>query len=234
MENKIDIFLQSLNLQIKNKELIKNSLTHKSYKGENNERLEFLGDAVIEILSSIYLYNRFPNEKEGILTKYRASLVKTATLAKIAKTINLGEYLILSKGEENTGGRERENILGDAFEAFIGAIFLDRGLEYTNKFLYTHLYCILDDIITNKEYLNYKSSLQEAIQSKYRVIPRYKVIKETGPSHNKTFTVVLSINNKDIAQGIGKSKQEAEENAAKNSILEIKKRHDKNKINKIG
>ena len=151
MENKIDIFLQSLNLQIKNKELIKNSLTHKSYKGENNERLEFLGDAVIEILSSIYLYNRFPNEKEGILTKYRSSLVKTSTLAKIAKTINLGEYLILSKGEENTGGRERENILGDAFEAFIGAIFLDRGLEYTNKFLYTHLYCILDDIIINKE-----------------------------------------------------------------------------------
>ena len=234
MENKIDLFLKQLNLQIKNKELIKHSLTHRSYRGKNNERLEFLGDAVIEMLSSIYLYNRFPNEKEGILTKYRSALVKTSTLAKVAKNINLGDFIILSKGEEDNGGRQRENILGDAFEALVGAIYIDTGIEYTNKFLYTHLYCILDGIISNKEYLNYKSSLQEAIQSKYKVIPRYQVIKEEGPSHNRIFTVSMSINKKKISVGTGKSKQEAEENAAKNAILEIKKKHDKNKINKTG
>ena len=232
MDDKINLFLKTLNLEIRNRELIKTALTHRSHKGKNNERLEFLGDAVIELLVSVYLYNRFSNEKEGILTKYRSAMVKTSNLAKIAKNINLGEFLILSKSEEDNGGRQRENILGDAFEALVGAIYLNTGIEYTNKFLYTHLYYVLDDIIDKKEYLNYKSSLQEIIQSIYKVIPRYHVIKETGPSHNRVFTVAMSINNKNVSTGVGKSKQEAEENAAKNAILEIRKKHDENKINK--
>jgi ribonuclease-3 len=218
-------FIEKLKLDIKNEKLIQIALTHRSFNGDNNERLEFLGDAVIELLVSRYIFNRFPKEKEGILTSYRSALVKTETLAATASKLGMGEYILMSRGEEESGGRLRLNILEDAFEALIGAIYMEKGLEYTNKFLYTHLYCALDEIINNKSYINNKSQLQELSQSKYKSTPRYRVIKEEGPAHDKTFTVELIINKKAVSQGVGKSKQEAEENAAKEIIDKV---YDKN------
>ncbi len=224
----VEDLIEKLNLKINDIELFRKSLTHRSFNGENNERLEFLGDAVIELLVSKYIYNKFPNEKEGILTSYRSSLVKTETLSKIAASLSFGNYILMSKGEDESGGRERQTILEDAFEAFIGALYLDRGLEYTNDFLYNNLYYILEDIIRDKSYINNKSQLQEISQSKYKSTPKYKVIKEEGPAHDKTFTVELVINKKTVSQGIGKSKQEAEESAATNILNKI---YDKDKIN---
>jgi ribonuclease-3 len=214
-------FIDKLKLNTQNEKLIQIALTHRSFSGENNERLEFLGDAVIELLVSRYIFNRFPEEKEGILTSYRSALVKTETLSTVSLKLGLGEYILMSKGEEESGGRLRLTILEDAFEALIGAIYIDKGLEYTNKFLYTHLYCYLDGIIENKSYINNKSQLQELSQSKYKSTPKYRVIKEEGPAHDKTFTVELIINKKAVSQGIGKSKQEAEEKAAKEIINKV-------------
>jgi ribonuclease-3 len=219
--NNINDLISKLNLEISNTEIIETALTHRSFNGTNNERLEFLGDAVIELLVSRYIYNKFPNEKEGMLTSYRSALVKTDTLAKVSMNLGLGEYLKMSKGEEDSGGRDRVNILEDAFEALVGAIYLEKGLEYTDKFLYTNLYYILDEIIRDKLYINNKSQLQEISQSKYKSTPKYRVVKEEGPAHDKVFTVELLINKKPVSTGTGKSKQEAEENAAKEIIKQL-------------
>ena len=221
MNNNINDLISKLNLDINNIGIIETALTHRSFNGTNNERLEFLGDAVIELLVSRYIYNKFPNEKEGILTSYRSALVKTDTLAKVSMNLGLGKYLKMSKGEEDSGGRDRVNILEDAFEALVGAIYLEKGLEYTDKFLYTNLYYILDEIIRDKLYINNKSQLQEISQSKYKSTPKYRVVKEEGPAHDKIFTVELLINKKPVSTGTGKSKQEAEENAAKEIIKQL-------------
>jgi ribonuclease-3 len=221
MNKNIEELDKKLNLNMKNKELLQTALTHRSMTTNNNERLEFLGDAVIELLVSKYLFFRFKNEKEGILTTYRSSMVQTKTLSKIASDMGIGEYLQLAKGEADSGGRERSKILEDTFEALIGAIYLDKGLEYTEQFLYTHLYGVLNDIIENKSYISNKSYLQERLQSEHKQIPRYKIIKEEGPAHSRVFTVQVYINKDPMEIGTGKSKQEAEDEAAKKVIQKL-------------
>lgn len=206
-----------LGVKFNNLDLLTQALTHRSYLNENarvtvsNERLEFLGDSVLSLLTSQELFARFPLYPEGELTNMRSALVQTRTLAKIAKNLNLGESLLMSKGEERSGGRENISILADAFEAVLGAVFLDSGLETARLFLGKHLFPLIDTI----QIYDFKSKLQELVQEKEKVAPTYQVVKETGPDHDKLFTVIVLAGRRELGQGEGKSKQEAEQEAAR-------------------
>lgn len=193
---------------------------HKGRKKENNERLEFLGDAVLELTVSDYLFHQYPSYAEGKLTKLRSSLVCEYTLALCARDVNLGKYLLLSKGEDMTGGRERDSILSDAFEALIGAIYLDGGIAQAEAFIHTHL---LKDVEDKSLFYDAKTILQEMVQSGGNGALRYRLIKETGPDHNKEFTVQTQIGNRVYAIGEGKTKKGAEQVAAYETILLLKK-----------
>lgn len=209
------------NLPIQNQDLLTEALTHRSYLNENrtikqhNERLEFLGDAVLELAVSQKLFQQFPGKAEGELTAYRAALVRTTTLAQAAQSLKLGEKLRLSKGEELSGGRTNQSLLANTFEAVIGAIYLDSDFKTVTGFLDQNLFPKLDDIIKNKLFKDYKSSLQELVQSKGYPSPEYQVINESGPDHNKEFTVTVVVNGDIVAQGKGKSKQLAQQAAAR-------------------
>jgi len=216
-----------LEIKFNDKQLLRQALTHRSYLNESlnkkitsNERLEFLGDAVLSIIVSNFLYQKFDRLPEGDLTNFRASLVKTQTLARISQKLNLGEYLLLSRGEEEEGGRNNQGILADAFEALIGAIFIDSGLVVTTNFVTCHLIPVLPEIIKNKEFRDFKSLLQEKIQAEKKASPTYKVLKETGPDHQRVFMVGAFSDRKKLGTGSGHSKQEAEQEAAK-AALEI-------------
>ena len=208
------------------KNLLLLAMTHSSYaneqKGkrkENNERLEFLGDAVLEITISDYLYKQYPGHDEGRLTKLRSSLVCEYTLAICARDVGLGQFLLLSKGEDMTGGRERDSILSDAFEALIGAIYLDGGMENAAAFIQKNL---LKDVEDKTLFYDAKTILQEMVQSKGKGLLKYVLVKETGPDHNKEFTVETKIGEKIYARGIGKTKKGAEQIAAYQTILQLK------------
>ncbi len=224
MSNNVQKLEQALNLQFKNSRLLEEALVHRSYLNENtnktisNERLEFLGDAVLELLVSKYLYTHYPEFSEGKLTNLRSSVVNTKSLAEIAQSINLGDYLRLSKGEEISGGRSNKSLLADVFEAVLGAMFLDQGLAPVEVFLENHLLPLIDNIVKTGEYNDYKSILQEKVQEKHRVTPLYKVFKEEGPDHDKTFFSAVYIENKKLGEGSGKSKQEAEQEAARSDL----------------
>lgn len=226
---KINELENNLGIVFKNKEHLINALTHRSYLNEHkdikvhNERLEFLGDAVLELIVSDYLFNKFPNRSEGDLTSFRSALVKTESLADTARKLGIGESLLLSKGEEDTGGRTKDYLLANTFEAIIGAIYIDQGYEKCKEFVYTHLIPKLNDIIKNRSDIDNKTRIQEITQAKYKVTPVYEVIHEEGPDHNKKFTVVVKINNKVIGKGVGKSKQKAQEQAALNGIEYLEK-----------
>lgn len=203
-------------------------MTHSSYanekrmeKKENNERLEFLGDAVLEISVSDYLYKLYPDKNEGELTKLRSSLVCEHTLALCAREIEMGEHLFLSKGEDMTGGRERDSILSDAFEALLGAMYLDSSceLETVKRFLKKFL---LDDLEDKALFYDAKTILQEIVQGKGKEKLSYHLIHVTGPDHCKEFTVETHLGSKPIAKGIGKTKKAAEQMAAYQSILLLK------------
>ncbi len=223
-----------LNIYFKNIELLETALTHRSVSQNNNERLEFLGDTVLELLVSKYLFKKFPNANEGILTRYRSSMVKAETLADVAQNkLSLGNYLKMSKGEEDSGGRNRKNLLADAMEALIGAIYIEKGLEYANNFLYTNLYSVLDKIIENESYVDNKSKLQEVCQLRYKTMPKYRIVKTEGPAHNRFFTAQAYINKKPFGTGQGQSKREAEENAAQ-YVLDNLDKYDQDQINKKG
>jgi len=216
---------EKLKIEFKNKSLIKQAFIHRSYINENpdlkqshNERLEFLGDAVLELAVTEYLYNNFQKKSEGILTTWRASLVKGETLAKISKELDLGSYLKLSKGEEQGGGREKAMILADCLEAVIGAIYLDQGFKVTKKFIDRFIIKYLDEIIKGKTYIDSKTYLQEMAQEKFGVTPTYEVVSETGPDHNKKFTVVVHLGETKGGQGLGSSKQKAQVAAAKQAL----------------
>lgn len=218
----------NLGVKFKVKRLLEESLTHRSYLNENqdkklisNERLEFLGDAVLSLIVSNFLYQRFAHAPEGDLTNFRASLVRTKTLAKVAQKLELGEYLLLSRGEEEGRGRENPGILADSFEALVGAIFIDRGLTTATSFVSRHLFPVLSEIIENKAFRDYKSLLQENMQAKDKVSPIYKVIKTTGPDHNRIFTVGVYSIGKKLGIGRGRSKQEAEQEAAKVALEKL-------------
>ena len=214
----------SIKLKFKNKDLLIQSLTHRSYLNEHpnsslchNERLEFLGDAVLELIVTQYLYKNYQNP-EGELTNWRASLVNAKTLSELAKNLNLDQYLYLSRGEAKDKGRAREYILADSFEALIGAIFLDQGLEKTRKFITEKLISKLPYILEHKLYIDPKTRFQELSQDKFKITPTYKVLEEKGPDHAKHFKVGVFLKDDLIAKGDGMSKQDAQAKAAENAL----------------
>jgi ribonuclease-3 len=206
-------------------DLYRKAFIHRSYVNENsssklnhNERLEFLGDAVLELSVTKYLFDAYPNKSEGELTNWRAALVRGVTLAKAANRLRLGEYLKLSKGEERSGGREKEVILAGTFEALVGAIYLDLGYDLADKFIGEQVISFLDKIIKENKYIDSKTFLQERTQDEYGITPTYEVVSESGPDHNKEFIVAVSLEEKEIATGKGTSKQKAQQDAASQAI----------------
>ena len=190
---------------------------------ESNERLEFLGDAVLELAVSNYLFGALPQEAEGMLTALRSAMVKTQTLATLARQCEIGNLLYMSKGEEKSGGRENESILADTFEAYLGALYLDQGYEIVEKFLSINLFPLLEEIQQKQLHKDYKSLLQEQLQSAHQSPPIYSVINEEGPDHHKTFTVAVQINHQLVAEARGRTKHEAQEAAAKTALERMKK-----------
>lgn len=208
-------------------QLLKTALTHSSYVNENhlskqacNERLEFLGDAVLELVSSDFLFAELPHIPEGELTKLRASLVCEPALAFSAKAIDLGSYLLMGKGEEATGGRERDSITSDALEAVIGAIYLDGGLEKARTFTLTY---VLNDYENKSLFHDSKTILQEIIQAQKGQEIEYRLIKEEGPDHNKTFYINVYINGDLYGEGYGRSKKSAEQKAAYEAVIKLRR-----------
>ncbi|MCX6788800.1 MAG: ribonuclease III [bacterium] len=223
---------EKLNIVFNNQDLLKEALTHRSYLNENqswgyknNERLEYLGDAVLELIVTENLFSRFPDFQEGYLTSLRAALVNYQMLGRVAKEITLDKYLYLSKGESKDFGKAREVILANAIEALFGAIYLDRGYDVTRDFVIRILLSHLDEVIEKRLYLDPKSLLQEFVQDKYKLTPTYSVIKEEGPDHQKIFLVGVFIGDKKAAEATGSSKQEAETKSALVALdeFEVKK-----------
>lgn len=223
---------QTIGYSFSDKNLLFMALTHSSYANENkrkkktnnNERLEFLGDAVLELTISDYLFHQYPERDEGKLTKLRSSLVCEYTLAICARDISLGNYLLLSKGEDLTGGRERDSILSDAFEAVIGAIYLDGGIEEAKEFIYEFL---LKDVEDKSLFYDAKTILQELVQARNLGKLSYELVEESGPDHSKNFTVRVRISDEIYAFGMGKTKKGAEQIAAYETILLLKKHEEK-------
>lgn len=213
--------LANLKTKFKNKDLFDQSLTHKSWVNENpksrgsNERLEFLGDAVLELIVTDYLYELFPNKSEGYLTALRSNIVNTTNLSKLAKTLKVRDHIFLSKGESQSP--ISNSLLADTIEAIIGAIYLDLGIEFAKKFITVNLLSDLDKKL--KEPLkDAKSRFQEIVQSKKLASPKYKVITISGPEHDRQFTVEVFVNGKSFGRGIGKSKNEGEQKAARKAL----------------
>jgi ribonuclease-3 len=207
----------------RNKDLLQTALTHRSWVNEHknqfrsNERLEFLGDAILEFIVSEIIYKKFEDKEEGYLTALRARIVNTVSLSVVAEKLELGKYLFLSKGEEDTGGRTNPSLLADCVEAVIGAIYLDRGLAECEQFIQTYFLSDLTEI-SHESLKDPKSLFQENIQAKGLSTPRYNVVGEEGPDHNKTFTIDVVVDGKVMGRGTGKSKNEAAQNAAKSAL----------------
>lgn len=228
-QKKMEEFQQVIGYQFQNKNLLRQALTHSSYANEkhmhrlsDNERLEFLGDAVLEIISSEYLFNTYQDKPEGDLTKLRASIVCEPTLALCTKEMDLGKYLYLGKGEDMTGGRSRKSILSDALEAVIGAIYLDGGFASAKEFIHRF---ILQDLEDKKLFFDSKTILQEIVQANFKEVISYHLIGEEGPDHNKIFRVAVHIGEEEYGVGEGRTKKAAEQEAAYISILKL---HEKN------
>ena len=223
----LNSFQNKLNYYFKDIELLETALTHSSYSNENNmhvskcnERLEFLGDTIISLVVSQYLYNKYPFYPEGELTKIRAKVVCEKSLVYAGKHIDIGNYLLLGKGEDATGGRERDSILADASEAITGAIFMDSDYETVSKFLLANFeYDIIHAVAKGNLFIDYKTQLQEKLQKIARTKVEYMVVKEEGPDHNKLFYMDVLINNGVIGSGIGRNKKEAEQMAAKEALI---------------
>lgn len=195
---------------------------HREYAGSHNERLEFLGDAVLELAATDFLFKKFPAKPEGELTSYRAALVNTVSLAETSQALGVGDFLLLSKGESRDTGRARDVILADALEAIIGAIYLDAGYAAAEVFIQKNVCSKIDDVIANRSYQDAKSRFQEVAQEKRGTTPNYETLSEVGPDHAKVFTVGLFIGDKEIARGDGASKQEAEQKAAEAGLRTMK------------
>lgn len=215
----------AIGAKFKNQNLLKEALTHRSYLNEDpnwpmphNERLEFLGDAVLELAVTEELYERFPEQPEGQLTVLRASLVNYQILGRIAAGFDLDKAMFMSRGERGDNARAKEVILANAFEALVGALYLDQGFAAVEKFVKKILMTHLDEILENKTYKDPKSALQEIIQEKLRVTPTYETLEETGPAHDRQFRIGVRFGGKVVAEGIGASKQEAELEAAKKAL----------------
>ena len=220
---------EELCIQFQNKNLLYQAFTHSSYVNEHrrkqftdNERLEFLGDAVLELSVSKYLFNKFPHMSEGELTKLRASIVCEPSLVIFANELNFGQYVLLGKGEELTGGRERPALLADVFESFVGALYLDQGLETVVAFLEKIVFPKVE-VGTFSRVSDFKSQLQEMVQQTNTGSLQYEIIDEKGPAHNRTFVSRVLLNDLELGVGRGKSKKEAEQQAAQNAMLSLKK-----------
>lgn len=217
-------FAQELGLTFKNLDFLEEALTHRSYLNEHkdsrahNERLEFLGDAVLELAVTHFLFEKFPNKPEGDLTAFRASLVNTYSLADAAEAIGLNDVILLSKGESKDTGRARQIILANAFEALLGAIYLDQGYDAAESFIARHLYAKIDAVIATRAWQDAKSRFQEIAQDKRGTTPVYRTLAEEGPDHDKQFTVGVYLGDELMAEGEGKAKQEAEQAAAQNAL----------------
>jgi ribonuclease-3 len=213
-----------LNITFNDKDLLQQAFTHRSFINENksakdhNERLEFLGDAVLELAATAYLFKKYPNRNEGELTSFRAALVNTNTLSEVASGIGFNDFLLLSKGESKDTGRARQYILADTFEAVIGAVYLDQGYDAANRFIETYLLSLTDGIVENGTFIDAKSAFQEKSQESLSITPVYETTHEEGPDHNKYFTVAVKIGDEVVATGKGKSKQEAEQEAARKAL----------------
>lgn len=220
---------KNIGVTFKNKDLLTEALTHRSYLNEyphwplpHNERLEYLGDAVLELLVSEELFKKFPNEPEGQLTVFRAALVNYQILAKVAERIGMQKFILMSRGEKKDTGRAREVILANAMEALVGALYLDRGFEAMRPFVDKFVMSNLDEVLKTRSYKDAKSELQEIVQEKMKLTPTYRTLDETGPAHKRIFTMGVYYGDTLIAKGSGPSKQEAELEAAKNAL---KKHH---------
>lgn len=221
--NNISKFENIISYKFKNKQYILEALTHSSYSNENksyafNERLEFLGDSVLGIIISDYLFKNETELPEGELTKLRANIVCEESLSEVSKKIELGTHMLLGKGEEATGGRERVSILADAFEAVIAAIYLDGGIDNAKTFVLTQMDEIIQDSIKGRIFRDYKTHLQEVIQSQGESNIVYDLVEEIGPDHNKKFVMQVKLNDEVLGTGEGKSKKEAEQSAAKQAL----------------
>ncbi len=222
-------FEKKINIEFGDKSLLTQAFVHRSYINENkqsglthNERLEFLGDAVLELVITDNLFKKYPTKPEGELTAYRSALVNADTCASVASKLEMGDFLLLSKGESKDIGRARQYILANALEALIGAIYLDKGMDEARKFIELHFMPLIDTIISKKSHIDSKSLFQEKAQEFEGITPSYKTVKESGLDHKKKFTVGVYVGKDLIATGEGESKQDAEQMAAKKA-LEIKK-----------
>ena len=223
MVKNIEQLEKSLGYKFKDKKLIIEALTHKSYKKNyDNERLEFLGDAVLDLVVGEYLYFKFANSDEGNLSKIRASLVNETGFDKLARYLNLGDYILLSNAEDNNGGREKSSLLSNAFEAVMGAIYLESGIEVVEKIAIKLIEANHKDISLSSLFRDYKTLLQEITQARFGTTPEYKIIASRGPDHKKEFEVAVVIENKEYARAIGKSKKIAQQESAKIAIEILK------------
>lgn len=214
-------FEKKLDLSFTNKDLLREAFTHRSYINENkrsdlthNERLEFLGDAVLELIVTDHLFKKYPDRTEGDLTSYRSALVNAVILGEVAQRLGMNDYLLLSKGEAKDTGKARQIILANTFEAVIGAVYLDQGYNGAEAFIKRHLLPLIDEIVEKELWKDAKSFFQEKAQEEIGVTPTYKVLRETGPDHDKKFVVAVFLGDELIAEAQGKSKQEAERGAA--------------------
>ena len=217
---------EKIGFSFQNEQLLRQAMTHSSYANEHridklncNERLEFLGDAVLEVVSSDFLYHKYPKKPEGELTKLRASIVCEPTLALCAADIDLGAFLLLGRGEEATGGRERHSVVSDAMEALIGAIYLDGGFANAKEFIHRF---IMHDIEHKQLFYDSKTILQEMVQASSQETLEYEILKEEGPDHNKTFEVRALLGKEEIGRGSGRTKKAAEAMAAYRGILKLR------------
>jgi len=218
-------FEKSAGVSFKNRVLLKQAFTHRSYINENrdsnlehNERLEFLGDAVLELVITDYLYERMADSNEGELTSLRAALVNADTCSRVAQNLGANDFLLLSKGEAKDTGRARQYILANTLEAIIGAIYVDQGYEVAKQFILKHVAPLTDEILKDGAWIDAKSLFQEKAQEHEGVTPTYKTIRETGPDHDKHFVVAVSLGKEVSGEGEGKSKQDAEQEAARRAL----------------
>jgi ribonuclease III len=225
--NQLKEFQKILNLSFDSLDILQEALTHRSFINENrtlepnrkhNERLEFLGDAVLELAVTKYLFRKFSEYNEGQLTSFRSALVRTESLAEEARRLSVGKYIFMSNGEEATGGRDREYILANTMEALIGAIYLQFSFETAEEFINTNISHKIDAIINKKLYIDAKSQFQTIVQEDVRITPMYELLSAEGPDHNKIFTMAVFVDSLKCGEGSGKSKQEAEQAAASQAI----------------
>ena len=223
MQNFEKLF-QKLGLSLSDEKLLSEAFTHRSAVNEksgmerHNERMEFLGDAVLELITTEFLYEKFPEAPEGELTNLRSALVKGDHLAEVARRLNLGEFLILSHGERKSGGAEKDYLLANVVESLIGAIYLEKGMKDTTTFIHTFILCDLEAIIADKAHIDAKSEFQELTQGTLGVTPHYEVVSEEGLDHEKTFVLAAFLGDKKVGEGNGGSKKEAQVNAAADAL----------------